>query len=680
MNQITRKPILHGAALLIVLVLLFTGLQIGLVRVNAAPKPRLSDSKMTICYGSIGTEREQYQLNTRYEPGYYLCVVEPAKGATYTFVSSNTKAVQIKILGNRVYLTGKAAGSSTITCKQRLKGKTTTIGTCKVTVNVTASSLIDREDYNNKNISMPIVVGVHEVFDIPFVIQYRNSTAKYTYISNSKNLSATENFKILTDSKTNSKEIYNSITYKAKKAGTYTVTVKETYLNKTRTVGSFKVRVDDAKYEDIIKMQQGEYIGYYSLFPALQNHPGTDLIFESDGVNLLKDGNSVQMSVTNTTSDITPAVTAKKPGITKINVFTYNSVTKRKGNLVASYLIIVTEPPEIVGKEIQLGDKEISTYVGVKDRPYLKWNIRADPLGTYVTRNMATLVSSDESVLKLKVSEYGAELFPQKAGNAAITVKYGSVSKTCKVTVYASEEEYLKSRNWVGTTLKMETSSVLYLSKFFIYPAIYFNPEINESCFLEGDGFDLNDSDSVVSSSGSEDFINLKLIANKPGTAKINVYEYDREAKAKSDFIGSFTVEVADKKDIVVEEIVLSSYTIETYVGLNKTDYFRWAVFPTTDTWEMHISSDSTNALWGVFDGSRELREKTSITYSDPSVISLIDWWRDDHDNQGYLQLVPKKAGNTKVTFQCDDVITSCQIIVYANKAEYQKAVLEHAR
>ena len=55
--------------------------------------------------------------------------------------------------------------------------------------------------------------------------------------------------------------------------------------------------------------------------------------------------------------------------------------------------------------------------------------------------------------------------------------------------------------------------------------------------------------------------------------------------------------------------------------GVISTRYFMWAVFPTMEDWSP-IDRIGFEML-GNFSGSKKLRSKTSITFSDPRILSL---------------------------------------------------------
>ncbi|MFW5672658.1 MAG: hypothetical protein ACOCM8_10300, partial [Acetivibrio ethanolgignens] len=222
---------------------------IGGLEVKAAAKPVLSNSKMTIGIGSND---------------YRLSVKNAKKGASYTFVSGNKKVATIKKSGTAGYITGVKAGKTTITVKQKLKGKITIVGKCSLTVK---ASSVEASRYSEnlelgKDILLndPEKMSEYDAYNTFCSIQYYNPAAKYTFQSNSSNfeISEVELFEVGRYTLCGGK-------YTAKKPGTYTVTLKETYQKKTRTVGKFKVTVQDADIPDSLEMAVGESTWKYEI-------------------------------------------------------------------------------------------------------------------------------------------------------------------------------------------------------------------------------------------------------------------------------------------------------------------------------------------------------------------------------------------------------------------------------
>ena len=368
--------------------------------VDAAAKPSIPKS-MTIGTGSVYYSDPFYSKDD-----YYTIEVEnPVKKATYTFTSSDKKVVTVKTKGNKAYLTGLKAGKATITCNQKLNGKTTKVGTCKVTVkNATFFS----ESYDG------LPVGTYESFLV--YSNYRNVDAKYTYKSNSKNFTMTEKAK--RDGDSNFYIIYQ--TYTAKKPGTYKVTVEETYNKKTRTVGELEFEIKKATVIDEWSMYSEDEIGAFYLV----NHNRSDVIYyfealDSDIVEIYKEDDYLYIK-------------GKNPGTTTINV--YEDTTKPdKDKLIGSCKFTVNE---LKLESIYYNFDDNSAYVG------------GYPINLYVYKypynapEAITVTSSDPNVAQVKEIEYYGEVYyeitPVSEGTATITITCGEYTYTETITINGS--------------------------------------------------------------------------------------------------------------------------------------------------------------------------------------------------------------------------------------------------
>jgi hypothetical protein len=143
---------------------------------KAAVKPSIA-TKMTISRGSLESDYIGY-----FKTDYYTLKVEnPVKKATYSFTSSNKKIVTVKVSGSKATLTGVQAGTANITCQQKLNGKTTKVGTCKITVK---NAVASEESYDG------LPVGTNKVNLIYW--SYRNCNATYTFTSDSADFTMKE--------------------------------------------------------------------------------------------------------------------------------------------------------------------------------------------------------------------------------------------------------------------------------------------------------------------------------------------------------------------------------------------------------------------------------------------------------------------------------------------------------
>jgi len=364
---------------------------------TAAEKPSIPKS-MTIGTGSIRHSDPYYSKDD-----YYIITVEnPVKKATYTFTSSDNKVVTVKTKGNKAYLTGLKAGKATITCNQKLNGKTTKVGTCKVTVkNATFYS----ESYDG------LSLGTHETFLV--YTSYRNLDAKYTYKSNSKNFTITE--KVKRDGDTDNYIIYQ--TYTAKKPGTYKVTVQETYKKKTRTVGELEFIVKKATVKDEWSFYPGDELESYYLVNYMRFD--VDYVFEvldTDVAEVYENDNVV-------------IIKAKNPGTTTVNVYE-DSSKPDKDKLIGSCKLTV--------KELKV--ESVSHYLNTYST-----NVNGFPINLYVYKypynapETITVTSTNPNVAEVKeIEQYGEvyyEIVPVSEGTATITITCGEFSYNETITI-----------------------------------------------------------------------------------------------------------------------------------------------------------------------------------------------------------------------------------------------------
>lgn len=133
-----------------------------------AKKPTLSHKKVVMPIGYS----DGYWYGENDNDGLIkLSVKNKVKGATYTFKSSNTKVAKISSKGGRI--TGLKAGTATITVTQKLKGKSTKVGTCKVTV---------KEPTKTFSQSYKIGIGVEwDLYPYDYECKFRPTTFDYWY-------------------------------------------------------------------------------------------------------------------------------------------------------------------------------------------------------------------------------------------------------------------------------------------------------------------------------------------------------------------------------------------------------------------------------------------------------------------------------------------------------------------
>ncbi len=383
---------------------------------EAASKPSIEKS-LTIPIGKI-TAKTVWSTSEYNQVGpFTLSVSNKVKGAKYTFSSSNSKIVSVASTGNS--LTGVKAGSAKITCKQTVKGKTTTVGTCKVTVKKAGLA------YNSEfvfGVGTNMSFGYETGYDESLAIIYRNPDAKYTYTTDSANLKITEQ-KITKDLERFTGRDVTYLwakKYTAKAAGTYTVTVKETYNKKTTKVGTFKFVVVEPKAVNTeIGLNQTSYC-----FNTLVTNAAdaSDFTFE------VQSGSDV-LAIEKTSDGY--YMTGKAEGTATVKIYD----TKRSKEVGIAKVTVVRVPAESI--DVQ---ESAATYVGDE---YFELDYDVEPWETTDTVNIS---SSDSGILKVECLNDGDGSYwkftPVGEGTATITFTCGDKSATCTVTVYADEDAY----------------------------------------------------------------------------------------------------------------------------------------------------------------------------------------------------------------------------------------------
>lgn len=333
---------------------------------------------------------------------YSLSVSNTVKNATYSFTSSNTKILEVKASGTKVYLTGLAAGTATITCNQKLNGKTTKVGTCKVTV--MNSTLYE-------NFVPELSIGTKSLALAEY--NYRNNDAVYTYVSDSKNFSITESFSTFDDMQ------FIKQTYTAKAAGTYNITIKETFNKNTRVVGKLQFVVKNPSVDKDYSLEMGTETNAYEIMN--NEKVGGNYLFVSEDSSIVE----VAMKGLNTN------LLTKKVGTTKINVYD-NTKTADASKLIGTCSIIVQEVEldelcyDFSKTEVYLDDDTITVEVSKSPE---------NAPGTI------EVISSDPKVAKVSTNEDGVfKITSVSAGTVTITIKCGDITETETITVIDEED------------------------------------------------------------------------------------------------------------------------------------------------------------------------------------------------------------------------------------------------
>jgi hypothetical protein len=382
--------------------LLFLPAELAANQAQAAEKPSIT-KEMTIGKGSIRGDSHFYSKSDYYT----LEVYNPVKKASYSFASSDKSVVTIMSKGTKAYLTGVKAGTANITCQQKLNGKTTKVGSCKVTVK---NAKIFSETYDG----LPLGTGERLLtFD-----DNRNYDATYTFTSNSKDFTLKE---IVKKEKGTTDSYMITQTYTAKKPGTYTVTVKETYNKKTTTVGKMEYIVKKATVIE----KQTLYLGETAWAFYLINNYREDVDYFFD----VSEGDIVEFYE----EEGIIFVKAKKVGTATVKIYEDAKTPDDEKFIGSCNMTVKADTLE----SIETYFYSTKTYVG------------GDSIGFGVNKypdiapDVITVTSSNPKVAT--VSYYNAdnygEIKPVSKGTVTITVTCGKFTKTETITVYANEDE-----------------------------------------------------------------------------------------------------------------------------------------------------------------------------------------------------------------------------------------------
>lgn len=435
--------------------------------VNAANKPKLNVTSMSIPCGKLSSDVSWLDATTRgHEMATNLTVKYKKKGATYQFVSSNKNIVTVNQNG---MLTGVKVGRATVTCRQTYKKKTTTIGKCQIRVNNTSIDTLNGlgEWHELGTKTFPNLQG-NQSNGYLCMIFFRNPDAKYTFEADRSGVQMTDK-KASTGKSIIPGKYYYPQTYIANEAGIYTITVKEAYKGKTRKIGDFKLDLracelisrlpiveDDDEY--VHEFEDSQYKGYFedyhndllgvgekmNLFRDLRyNRKDIPYYFEIvDATNTVesnigyfldnsgsKEKKTTSIAVKNNSYKTSKSyfIVGNKQGKLKIKVTEQNA----KGKLVGYYNL---EVKEIHTEKIEGFDEEVLTYIG---EPYRQAHYAIRP---YNSMDKVEVSINDTNIIETKINLERNDVLvvPKKVGDAIITIKSGNKTLDIKVKVFAN--------------------------------------------------------------------------------------------------------------------------------------------------------------------------------------------------------------------------------------------------
>lgn len=348
--------------------------------------------------------------------------------------SSNKKSVAT--VSSKGVVKGVSVGKAKITVKQTYKGKTKKLKTLTVQVR---NAKIDKSNYVEGDLwigAQPGWVSKNNPVDVSEynVLSFKNPKAKYTYYTDNKDLVMDENGKAT--------EVKNS--------GVAEITVKETYKNKTRKVGTFSLILKDPEYvgEDTLKIYQGQkdnvsdYISACGPFvfywndkdftdeEALEDDNGADSVVSDDVFELVKD------------EDGDCIVKGKNPGIRYVALIQYNYLTEKFDKVFARFKIEVVDTSK--------ANKIKFPWDGYKeDNPSYVFRLYEDDtdyvwvsLDTKYYSGSYQVTSSDPNVVTAEMDDDSIKLKGISAGTATVALKVNGAERSFKVKVDEYDDDW----------------------------------------------------------------------------------------------------------------------------------------------------------------------------------------------------------------------------------------------
>ncbi len=348
--------------------------------------------------------------------------------------SSNKKSVAT--VSSKGVVKGVSLGKAKITVKQTYKGKTKKLDTLTFQVRNAKTAYgvwgSDCDDYSVGAqpgwISTQNPADVSEFDDL---IYFKNPKAKYTYYTDSKDLVMDENGKVT--------EVKNS--------GEAEITVKETYENKTREVGTFFLILKDPEYYGSHPLQicQGQTDNVYdhlsefgkaALFWDDKEFTDEEAIQAANSNSLTSD--DVLEFVTDEDGNWVGEIKGKNPGIRYAALVQYNYLTQEYDNVFERFQIEVVDPSKANKIEFSwdYDEKENNSYVlrfyGDEEYDYDEVWFGLDNeyySGPY------QVTSSDPNVVTAKMDDGDILLKRISGGTATVTLKVNGAERSFKVKV-----------------------------------------------------------------------------------------------------------------------------------------------------------------------------------------------------------------------------------------------------
>ncbi len=373
------------------------------------------------------------------------------KKAEYTYSSNNKKIATVNKKG---VITGVSAGTTTVKVVQILNSKKTTLGTVNVTVKNASINKEMIKEIEESYILTSQVGAYPNYMEYGFFaeecVKYLNPKAEYKFYS-----CDTKKMKIATD----------GMIEETKGTGTVKVEIKEVYNKKTKSLGTFKVKIENPSLTTKkATVPMGETVYSYEYIKNVYKHQ----IIVSDSKKQPKEAEFNSVTKNNkstifevesenwdetTLSGIYMALKAKKAGTAYIHYAAYDSAKKSYNNYMGCVAVTVEDVSKVSDLVFPW---EKGDYSGYSKKDGLKINGAGDEEYIYLTQvpekylGEYTVKSSNSKVVEASIEEkigtyYEGELLltldAKKVGTATITIKANGLEKSFKVTVNPEETE-----------------------------------------------------------------------------------------------------------------------------------------------------------------------------------------------------------------------------------------------
>lgn len=390
MNKIMKLSKNSVVCFLVVCAMLVTLLPANMASAAGAT---LSTKKVTIGIGKQTTQS--------------FTIKNKVKNATYSYQSSDKKI--LKVDSKKGILTGVKAGTAKVTVKQTLKKKTTKVGTVTIKVVQTKAiaSKLKKYTYGIETVS----------FDLNQFATYINPDATYQLVSSNKAIAANVTL-------TKSKKFAGKI--KILKKGTITVTIKETYKKKTRTLGNFTIQANEPTFNT------AKFLNTYGVVDLDAEFEPLKFMDYTQGVNMddywVESGDVDILEV-----DSYNLVRSVQEGTTNLSIY--------KGEKMLTSVSVTVKYVPVTA--VKASKASISIYMGETTEECLAYfTFTASPEGANITN--CNVVSSDEDVCSVETTYENnvatVEVYGTQEGVSILNIinAENQVLKTIKVQVFDS--------------------------------------------------------------------------------------------------------------------------------------------------------------------------------------------------------------------------------------------------